>query len=196
MKLSLAMIVKNEESVLGHCLESVQGLVDEIVIVDTGSSDATVEIAEAHGARVFPFAWVNDFALARNYALDRCTGDWLLVLDADEAIDVLDHALIRKICEEGAAPAYRLILRNYFSGGDHATLDAPAQRNTSHYSEGKDFCYYADLWIVLRRLRTSWIRFSAMVLALPSATFVGSPSMASRYSSSQASSIRTWASCP
>ncbi|HNX93864.1 MAG TPA: glycosyltransferase [Holophaga sp.] len=144
MKLSLAMIVKNEESVLGHCLESVQGLVDEIVIVDTGSSDATVEIAEAHGARVFPFAWVNDFALARNYALDRCTGDWLLVLDADEAIDVLDHALIRKTCEEGAAPAYRLILRNYFSGGDHATLDAPAQRNTSHYSEGKDFCYYAD----------------------------------------------------
>lgn len=144
MKLSLAMIVKNEEAVLGHCLESVRGLVDEIVIVDTGSSDATVEIAEAHGARVFPFEWVNDFALARNHALDRCTGDWLLVLDADEAIDALDHALIRKTCEEGAAPAYHLILRNYFSDGDKTLMDSPAQPNDSRYSEGKDFGYYAD----------------------------------------------------
>ncbi|GJQ63597.1 MAG: hypothetical protein SCALA702_26500 [Melioribacteraceae bacterium] len=85
-KLSLCMIVKNEENYLGDCLKSVKEVVDEIVIVDTGSSDNTVNIAREYGAKIFHFEWINDFSAARNYALSKTTGDWILYLDADERL--------------------------------------------------------------------------------------------------------------
>tara|TARA_Y100001968_G_C19412266_1_gene746981 strand:- start:455 stop:1660 length:1206 start_codon:yes stop_codon:yes gene_type:complete len=84
--LSLSMIVLNEEGRLGRCLESVKGFVDEIVILDTGSTDQTVPIAKAAGAIVETIPWPGDFAPARNKALDLVKGDWVLVLDADEQI--------------------------------------------------------------------------------------------------------------
>jgi glycosyltransferase involved in cell wall biosynthesis len=70
------MIVRNEENNLSQCLASVAGLFDEIVIVDTGSTDRTIEIARSFGARVFDFVWVDDFGAARNAALARATGDY------------------------------------------------------------------------------------------------------------------------
>ncbi|MED4923512.1 glycosyltransferase family 2 protein [Anoxybacillus geothermalis] len=84
--LALVMIVKNEERHLSRCLQSIKGIVDEMVIVDTGSTDRTKEIAYAFGAKVFDFEWVNDFSTARNYALEKSTSDWNFVLDADEYI--------------------------------------------------------------------------------------------------------------
>lgn len=86
IKLSLAMIVKNEAAVLNRCLDSVRHLVDEIIIVDTGSTDRTKEIAQTHGAKIFDYTWNNSFADARNFALAQSSGDWNLVLDADEFI--------------------------------------------------------------------------------------------------------------
>lgn len=86
MDLSLCIIVKNEEGALPRCLGSVQGVADEMVVVDTGSSDRTPEIALAFGARVYSFAWCNDFAAARNESLKYAQGDWILVLDADEEL--------------------------------------------------------------------------------------------------------------
>jgi tetratricopeptide (TPR) repeat protein len=85
--ISLCMIVKNEEKFLPHCLQSVAGIVDEINVVDTGSTDATVEIAKSFGARVEHREWRNDFAWARNEALSLATKRWVLVLDADEELD-------------------------------------------------------------------------------------------------------------
>ena len=82
--LSLSMIVRDEESSIGACLQSVVDFVDEIVIVDTGSVDNTVSIAEEFGAKVFKISWPGDFAPARNEALKLVNGDWVLVLDADE----------------------------------------------------------------------------------------------------------------
>ena len=84
--LSLSMIVRNEEARLAGCLESVRGFVDEMVVVDTGSNDGTIAIAEAAGARVEQIPWPGDFAPARNTALEFLTGDWVLVLDADEEL--------------------------------------------------------------------------------------------------------------
>jgi glycosyltransferase involved in cell wall biosynthesis len=84
MKLSLAMIAKNEARCLARCLKSIRAIADEIIVTDTGSTDATVKIANDFGAKVSHFAWVNDFAAARNFALAQATGDWMLVLDADE----------------------------------------------------------------------------------------------------------------
>ena len=85
-KLTLSMIVKNEEKYLRECLESVKDTVDEIVIVDTGSEDKTVEIAKSYNARIFHFKWINDFSAARNFALSNSTGNWILYLDADERL--------------------------------------------------------------------------------------------------------------
>ena len=83
---SLSMIVKNEEKHLPGCLESVKRIVDEIVIVDTGSTDKTKDIARSFGAKIYDFPWQDDFSLARNEALKKCTGEWIIYLDADERI--------------------------------------------------------------------------------------------------------------
>jgi glycosyltransferase involved in cell wall biosynthesis len=82
--LNLVMIVKNEERCLARCLESVKGLVDDIIIVDTGSSDSTKEIALSFGAKVFDYVWKNDFSDARNFSLSKSDSDWNLILDGDE----------------------------------------------------------------------------------------------------------------
>lgn len=84
IKLSLAMIVKDEARCLARCLTSIRPVVDEIVVADTGSTDDSVAIAKRYGAQVVSLAWTNDFAAARNFALAQAGGDWLLVLDADE----------------------------------------------------------------------------------------------------------------
>lgn len=86
MKVSLCMIVKNEETTLPKCLGSVNNFVDEIVVLDTGSTDKTPQIAQQLGAKVHYFTWNNNFSSARNEALKYVTGDWILVLDADETL--------------------------------------------------------------------------------------------------------------
>jgi tetratricopeptide (TPR) repeat protein len=85
-KLSLCTIVKNEAKSLPRCLGSVKNVVDEIIVLDTGSTDNTVEIAEQAGAKAYHFPWCDDFAVARNEALKYVTGEWILVLDADEVL--------------------------------------------------------------------------------------------------------------
>ena len=100
MKLSVCMIVKNEEEMLGGALDSVEGA-DELIICDTGSSDRTVEIAQSYTDKVFTdFTWCDDFAAARNHANSKATGDWILVIDADERLMKGSLPLIRAALEE------------------------------------------------------------------------------------------------
>ncbi len=85
--ISLCMIVKNEEECLGRCLESLKGIVDEMIVVDTGSTDRTIEIAKEFGARVEYFTWTGDFSDARNYAFSLAGCDYIYSADADEELD-------------------------------------------------------------------------------------------------------------
>ena len=96
-RITLCMIVKDEEDMLPGALESVQGVVDEIVVVDTGSTDRTVEIALSFRARVYHHTWEDDFSAARNLSIGYATGDWVLILDADERLDSATAPLVRKI---------------------------------------------------------------------------------------------------
>ncbi len=109
-RVSLTMIVRDEERNLPHCLESVRGVFDEIVVLDTGSKDRTVEIARSFGARVFDFVWVDDFAAARNAALARATGDYAFWLDADDLIEPPERtkleALLGRLGRGGEMPAF------------------------------------------------------------------------------------------
>jgi glycosyltransferase involved in cell wall biosynthesis len=142
--LSACLIVKNEEQRLPQCLESLRSLADEIIVVDTGSIDRTLAIAEEYQARIFHFDWCDDFSQARNYAIAQAKGKWILVIDADEvveqkAISTLkavmqrDHCLAVNILrsEIGAAQApYSLVLRLFrnhpaiaFTGFYHESID-------------------------------------------------------------------------
>lgn len=85
--ISVCMIVKNEEKVLARCLDSLKDLVEEIIIVDTGSTDATKRIAAEYTDKIYDFTWIHDFAAARNYSFTKATMDYIYVADADEVID-------------------------------------------------------------------------------------------------------------
>ena len=86
MTVSVALIVRNEERTLARCLGSVAGAVDEIVVVDTGSTDSTKEIARRYTDRLFDYEWREDFAAARQFAFDRATCDWVMWIDADDIV--------------------------------------------------------------------------------------------------------------
>jgi glycosyltransferase involved in cell wall biosynthesis len=96
--LSLVMIVKNEEDKIQRCIDSIKKIVDEIIIVDTGSTDSTKSIALKNGAKIFEYKWNNDFSNARNFSIKQSTSDWNLVLDADEYI-VSNHQIIKAFIE-------------------------------------------------------------------------------------------------
>jgi Flp pilus assembly protein TadD len=115
MTLSIVMITKNEANCLAACLHSVQPIANEIVVGDTGSSDATAAIAEQFGARVMPILWENDFASARNQVLEAATGDWLLHMDADEVLDEAGATKIRALVDADGdgADAIEITLANY-----------------------------------------------------------------------------------
>jgi glycosyltransferase involved in cell wall biosynthesis/Flp pilus assembly protein TadD len=152
--LSLCMIARNEEAHLQRCLASVRALVDEIIFVDTGSTDRTLAIAESFGARIFHLPWPDDFSVARNYALERATGDWILSLDADESIAARDHARIRESLAQAGVDAALSLQRNYIS---HAVLGWEA--GSGGYEEGEPYSGFRD--VVCRRLfrNRPWLRF-------------------------------------
>jgi hypothetical protein len=85
-RVSVCLITKNEEQFIGHCLKSVREIAHQIVVLDTGSTDRTIEIAKEYTAEVHSSVWRDDFSAARNAALEHCTGDWILILDADEEL--------------------------------------------------------------------------------------------------------------
>ncbi|AJG87510.1 glycosyl transferase 2 family protein [Bacillus anthracis] len=85
--LSACLIVKNEEEMLGKCLESLRRVIEEIIVVDTGSTDSTKEIARQFTDKVYDFEWMNDFSEARNFAASKANGEWIIAIDADECVD-------------------------------------------------------------------------------------------------------------
>ncbi len=113
--ITLSMIVKNEEKHLRTCLESVKNIADEIVIVDTGSTDSTLEIAKEYRAEIYYFPWINNFAAARNFALEKSKGKWILYLDADERLSQSSVAELKKLTKSTSAPcknAYQCSIKN------------------------------------------------------------------------------------
>jgi Glycosyl transferase family 2/Tetratricopeptide repeat len=129
--ISLCMIVKDEESCLPTCLGSVADLVGEIIVVDTGSTDATRDVARHYGALVHEFSWCDDFAAARNHSLHHATGDWIFWLDADDCIDEANRLRLRTLFanlpDENVAYLMRYVALNDGGPGrtsavDHAKL--------------------------------------------------------------------------
>jgi glycosyltransferase involved in cell wall biosynthesis len=122
--LSLCMMVKNEERNLPACLDSVRNLAAESIIVDTGSTDGTPRIAARYGAQVIPFSFTTvDFAAARNCAIARASGRWILVLDADETLDPASAPIVEKLVALDQDAGYFLERRNRSSDSPNPTTD-------------------------------------------------------------------------
>ncbi len=138
-RISLCMIVKNEEDWITRSVGSVAPLVDEIILVDTGSTDRTLERARSFHPRIVRWEWTGHFADARNVSLDAATGSWILVLDADECIARRDLPRLREAAR-GPAAGYHLIQRNYVN---HSRVHG-WQLNDSDYAEGKPYRGYVD----------------------------------------------------
>jgi len=113
--ISLCMIMRNEAKLLARCLKSVQGLVDEIIIVDTGSADNSIEIAKSFGARVYLSPWQDDFALPRNVGLEHAQGDYILIMDPDEVLYEKHHAAVRWLTRIKEVSAFWITTLNYGS---------------------------------------------------------------------------------
>ena len=107
------MIVKDEEAMLGRSLAAARPFVDEIIVVDTGSSDRTVEIAESFGATILHHEWTGDFAAARNVSLEAATGDWVVYLDADEVLVDEDGPRLRALLGQTWREAFYLVETNF-----------------------------------------------------------------------------------
>lgn len=114
MEISVCMIVKNEEKLLRRCLDSLTGLYDELVIVDTGSTDKTKEIAWEYTNEVYDFEWVNDFAAARNFAFSKCSKDYIYTVDADEILDMENMEKFR-VLKGYLDPKYEIVKMWYLT---------------------------------------------------------------------------------
>jgi len=122
-RLSLCVIARNEAATLATCLASVRSVADDIVVVDTGSQDQTAAIAAAHGARVLHYAWHDDFAAARNAALEAARAPWVLSLDADEVMPAPTAAQLPAVLADARAPALRLPIENVAATGGLGSIE-------------------------------------------------------------------------
>ena len=141
------MITRDEERFLARCLSSVQPIIDEIIVVDTGSVDRTREIAGLFQARIYDFKWSDDFSAARNYCLSKASGDWIFSLDADECISEHDHKSFKNLVGEisPVSLAFSFITRNYTNDSNKVGWMA----NEGHYKSEEAGCG----WIPTEKVR-------------------------------------------
>jgi tetratricopeptide (TPR) repeat protein len=142
--LALSMIVRNAEADLPRCIESVRGIVDEVVVADTGSTDKTADIAAALGAKVISIPWEDNFALARNLSLGAVTSDWVLSMDADECLDLAAAQRLPPLLANSKARAYQVPIRNYVLSMNERIWDRPAVPNSSPIPGAKQYPAYVD----------------------------------------------------
>ncbi|MEA3428373.1 MAG: glycosyltransferase family 2 protein, partial [Thermodesulfobacteriota bacterium] len=152
-RISLCMIVKDEEKFLPQCLNSVKDHVDEMIIVDTGSTDRTIEIAKSYGARVYHHPWENNFSKHRNQSISYATGDWILIMDADEELDAETVLLLRKVVNEAPTAVISFNVRSYLENGAYYS-DGSSPRL---FKNGSGFHYqgYVHNQLVLKDKITS-----------------------------------------
>lgn len=150
ISISLCMIVKNEEAILRRCLDTVADLVDEIIIVDTGSSDATKAIAAEYTDKVYDFEWINDFSAARNYAFSKATKDYIYSADADEVLDQ-ENRLRFRILKESLLPEIEIVQMKYGNQMQHGTVyNFDEEYRPKLFKRVREFCWIEPIHETIR----------------------------------------------
>jgi glycosyltransferase involved in cell wall biosynthesis len=153
-RLSVCMIVKDEERFLGQCLASVRDIADELIVIDTASTDRTVEIAQEHGAHVGHFKWCNDFAAARNASIITATGDWILFLDADEELSPTEKQNLSGLLNSHNVALIRLPLINAHQGQVSKSILPRLSRNIPAIQfQG---CVHEGVYTALLKISKEW----------------------------------------
>ncbi|HKV47570.1 MAG TPA: glycosyltransferase [Candidatus Acidoferrales bacterium] len=142
--LALSMIVNNAAADLPECLGSVAGVVDEIVVADSGSSDESIEIARRSGAKTLSIPWENDYAKARNLSLAQVTSDWVLMLDADERLDPDAQQKLPALLANRSVAGYQVTIRNYVADASKKIWDRPSHPNDGSYAPSRSYPAYID----------------------------------------------------
>lgn len=122
IEVSVCMIVKNESAVLKRCLDSLNGLYDELIIVDTGSTDDTKEIASLYTDKIYELEWIDDFSYARNFAFSKCTKDYIYSVDADEVLDEVNRNRFLDI-KENLLPEIEIVQMWYVNTNEFSTTE-------------------------------------------------------------------------
>lgn len=150
--ISLCMIAKNEENNLDNCLSSVKDAAEEIIIIDTGSTDKTKEIGKKFNAKIIDFKWADDFSAARNESLKHVTKDWILVIDADESLDEEGVNIIKHLVEDKETDAFIFLQKNYTNNASIAGFVSE-----EHKKDGKTYAgWYGSLIVRLFRNKRSY----------------------------------------
>lgn len=161
MLLSLCVITKNEENNIQKCLECVNDIVFEKIVVDTGSTDKTVEVAKNMGATIYHFDWIDDFSAARNFAISKAKGDWILFLDADEYIDSSQMQLVKDLIHQAIKEDKECIvskLINYIPGDDDKNLQS-ITTNIRLFKNNKNLRYKGAIHEMLLPTTKRQLRF-------------------------------------
>lgn len=132
MTISLCIIVKNEEKHIARCLDSMAGLVDEIIVVDTGSTDRTVEIVSGYTPRVYSYPWTDDFSDARNYSFSKATMDYCMWMDADDVLEETEKEKFLQL-KQSLSPDTDIVMMKYHTAFDEAGIPS--------------FSYFRERWI-------------------------------------------------
>lgn len=171
MRISLCMIVKNESHTLARCLDSLKGLFDQTVIVDTGSTDDTREIAARYTDEIYDFTWQDDFAAARNFAFSKCTCDYIYSADADEVLDEKNRRRF-SLLKEALLPEVEIVQMKYLEPHAQAVMNATAEYRPKLFRRLRTFT-----WIdpVHESVRLDPVVFNSdiEILHLPEKTHTG-----------------------
>lgn len=138
--ISLCMIVKNEERVLKRCLDSIHDLVDEIIIVDTGSTDSTKEIAAKYTDKLYDFQWINDFSAARNFSFSKCSMDYIYVADADEYLDE-ENRFQFKVLKDNLFPEIEIVQMMYKTISNDTVLNIFKEYRPKLFKRMREFVW-------------------------------------------------------
>lgn len=122
MNISLCMIIKNSSDTLPAVLDSVKNCGFEIVIIDTGSTDNSIEIARSYTDKVYTFSWIDDFSAARNFSISKATNDWILVLDSDEEVSSIDAGKLQALTKKPVECLGYITRRNHFGASDNDSV--------------------------------------------------------------------------
>ena len=147
--ISLVMIVKNEENVLKRCLDSVVKLMDEIIIVDTGSTDKTKEIASEYTDKIYDFKWVDDFAAARNFAFSKATMDYIYSCDADEVIDEENRMRFMNL-KMAMIEDVEIVQMHYVENGKSSVLNSKSEYRPKLYKRLRSFTWIEPIHETVR----------------------------------------------
>ena len=138
--ISICMIVKNESSVLARCLDTIADLCDEIIIVDTGSTDNTKEIAARYTDKIYDFEWIDDFSAARNFSFSKATCDYIYAPDADEVLDEINRAEFRKL-KECMLPEIEIVQMKYRTVGVDTVLNVADEYRPKLFKRLREFTW-------------------------------------------------------